>query len=45
MKEFVPPVYPKPNESLEKLESLFQTSFLTKDIDRKNHTVLAKAMF
>jgi len=45
IKEFVPPVYPKPEESQTKLIELFTNSFLTKSIDSKNHLVLAQAMF
>ena len=45
IKEFVPPVYPKPQPTEQKIVQLFTNSFLTKNIDRKNHLVLAKAMF
>jgi len=41
----VPPVYPKPEAIQEQLVALFAKSFLTKNIDQKNHLVLAKAMF
>ena len=45
IKDFVAPVYPKPQASLNSLVKLFTTSFLTKNIDQQNHLVLAKAMF
>lgn len=41
----MPPTYPKPESSQAKLVELFTDSFLTKNIDPKNHVVLAKAMF
>lgn len=41
----MPPTYPKPIEELNQLVKLFTNSFLTKNIDPKNHEVLAKAMF
>ena len=45
IKDFVAPVYPKPDADLKSLVELFSTSFLTKNIDQQNHLVLAKAMF
>lgn len=45
IKDFVPPVYPKSEDSLKSLEQLFSNSFLTKDLDQKNHFLLAQAMF
>ena len=45
VREFVPPVYPKPEVSMKNLVKLFTESFLTKGGDPKNHTVLAQAMF
>ena len=45
IKDFVPPVYPKSDTNLDILIKLFTSSFLTKNLDQKNHVVLAKAMF
>ena len=45
IKDFVAPAYPKSQANLEKLTDLFTSSFLTKNLDAKSHTVLAKAMF
>lgn len=45
IQEFKPPTYPKPEQSQAKLVELFTDSFLTKNIDPKNHLVLAQAMF
>lgn len=45
VRDFVPPVYPKPEASMKNLVNLFSESFLTKGGDPKNHTVLAQAMF
>ena len=45
VKDFIPPVYPKPDASMQNLIKLFTDSFLTKGGDPKNHSVLAKAMF
>jgi len=45
LKDFVAPTYTKSNESQDQLVDLFTNSFLTKNIDQKNHLVLAKAMF
>ena len=41
----MPPTYPKSETEMIQLVKLFTNSFLTKNIDPKNHTVLAKAMF
>ena len=41
VKDFVPPVYPKSATSTNQLVKLFTDSFLTKDIDPKNHLILA----
>lgn len=45
IKDFVAPVYPKSEANLKSLVQLFTNSFLTKNIDSKNHLVLGKAMF
>ena len=45
IKDFVPPVHPKSAEATAQLVKLFSSSFLTKQIDPKNHAVLAGAMF
>ena len=45
VRDFVPPVIPKPEASMKNLVKLFTESFLTKGGDPKNHTVLAQAMF
>lgn len=42
---FVPPVHQKQEEDTEKLTDLFKNSFLTKNIDEKEHKTLANAMF
>ena len=41
VRDFVPPVYSKPEASMKNLVKLFTESFLTKGGDPKNHTVLA----
>ena len=45
LEDFKAPEYPKTEEQLSKLTSLFKESFLTKTLEEKQHTVLAKAMF
>lgn len=45
IKDFVPPTYQKEPEAEKNLVALFTDSFLTKNIDSKNHQILAKAMF
>ena len=45
LKNFVPPVYVKSGSDETRLVKLYTSSFLTKNIDPKNHIVLAKAMY
>jgi cAMP-dependent protein kinase regulator len=43
--KFVPPVHEKQDEDTQRLVDLFKNSFLTKNIDEKEHKTLANAMF
>lgn len=45
MEEFIPPVYPKQPEQLEKLIEIFKHSFLTKNLSMYDLKVIADAMF
>ena len=45
LQDFKAPEYPKSPEQTAQLEELYTHSFLTKTLDPKQHTVLAKAMY